>query len=165
MKTSARENRERQLTECPRLATKINKAFQGVGGYAHREIVFQVFRTQSSRPTCDGLGLHARWVAQSVAAADPSEKLAKALAFKPRQADVNYENVKPDQLADCAIEEMVREDGKGFMVTGPGAVPLRWFVDTNKDNRLDRWCYFNAGVEVYENPTPTSMKWPMSSAG
>ncbi len=21
--------------------------------------------------------------------------------------------------------------------------------DTNKDNRLDRWCYYNAGVEVY----------------
>ena len=77
------------------------------------------------------------------------DKLVKALAFKPRQADVNYEQVKQEQLADCSIEETVREDGKGFLVSGPGAVPLRWFADTNADNRLDRWCYYNAGVEVY----------------
>ena len=77
------------------------------------------------------------------------EKLVKALAFKPRQADVNYEQVKQEQLADCSIEETVRDDGKGFLVSGPGAVPLRWFADTNSDNRLDRWCYYNAGVEVY----------------
>jgi thiol-disulfide isomerase/thioredoxin len=78
-----------------------------------------------------------------------SEKLAKALAFKPRQPDVNYEQVTPKAMSECTIEEVVREDGKGFLVSGPGAVPLRWFVDTNKDNRLDRWCYFNHGVEVY----------------
>ena len=50
------------------------------------------------------------------AAADPSEKLTKALAFKPRQGDVNYEIVKPELLADCSIEETTRSDGKGFWV-------------------------------------------------
>ncbi len=92
-----------------------------------------------------GVGL----IGSSSATVHAQEKLAKALAFKPRQADVNYELVKPDQLADCSLEETVRADGKGFLVTGPGAVPLRWFADTNGDNRLDRWCYYNAGVEVY----------------
>lgn len=98
-------------------------------------------------------------------AADPSEKLSKALAFKPRQADVNYELVKPDQIAECTLEETVREDGKGFLVSGPGAVPLRWFADTNGDNRLDRWCYYNAGVEVYResdtdfNETADEYRW------
>ncbi len=94
-----------------------------------------------------------------------SEKLAKALAFKPRQPDVNYEQVSPKAMSECSIEEVVREDGKGFLVTGPGAVPLRWFVDTNKDNRLDRWSYFNMGVEVYResdtdfNETADEFRW------
>ncbi len=98
-------------------------------------------------------------------AADTSEKLAKALAFKPRQADVNYEQVKPEQIAECSLEETVREEGKGFLVTGPGAVPLRWFADTNADNRLDRWCYYNSGVEVYResdtdfNETADEYRW------
>ena len=26
---------------------------------------------------------------------------------------------------------------------------MRWFVDTNNDNKLDRWCYFSQGVETY----------------
>lgn len=97
--------------------------------------------------------------------ADPSEKLSKALAFKPRQSDVNYEQVKPEQIAECSLEETVREDGKGFLVSGPGAVPLRWFADTNGDNRLDRWCYYNAGVEVYResdtdfNETADEYRW------
>jgi thiol-disulfide isomerase/thioredoxin len=101
----------------------------------------------------------------SSVAADPLEKLTKALAFKPRQPDVNYEMVKPEAIAECSIEETTRSDGKGFLVTGPGAVPLRWFVDTNNDNRLDRWCYFNAGVEVYResdtnfNETADEYRW------
>lgn len=101
----------------------------------------------------------------SALAEPPSDKLIKALAFKPRQSEVNYEQVKPEAVSDCTIEEVTREDGKGFLVTGPGAVPLRWFVDTNKDNRLDRWCYFNAGVEVYResdtdfNETADEYRW------
>ncbi len=88
-------------------------------------------------------------ISSAASAVEPQDKLVKALAFKPRQADVNFEQVKTEQLAECTIEETVRDDGKGFLVSGPGAVPLRWFADTNKDNRLDRWCYYNAGVEVY----------------
>jgi thiol-disulfide isomerase/thioredoxin len=111
-------------------------------------------------------GLATSFAAAAVAS-DQSEKLAKALTapFKPRQADVNYEQVKPEQFAECSLEETVRDDGKGFWVTGPGAVPLRWFADTNKDNRIDRWCYYNAGVEVYRetdtdfNGTADEYRW------
>jgi hypothetical protein len=98
-------------------------------------------------------------------AADPSEKLSKALSYKPRQVDVNYEQVPPSQIEDCAIEEKTRADGKGFWVTGANGQPLRWFADTNADNRLDRWCYFNAGVEVYResdtdfNGTADEFRW------
>ncbi len=98
-------------------------------------------------------------------AAEPSELLSKAMSFKPRQPDVVYEKVPTDKLGECAIEEVVRADGKGFWVTGPAGQPLRWFVDTNKDNKPDRWCYFNAGVEVYResdtdfNGTADEYRW------
>jgi thiol-disulfide isomerase/thioredoxin len=113
---------------------------------------------------CSG-SLIASGTVSAAIGADQSEKLSKALAFKPRQADVNYEQVKSDQIAECSLEETVREDSKGFLVTGPGAVPLRWFADTNGDNRLDRWCYYNAGVEVYResdtdfNETADEYRW------
>lgn len=110
-------------------------------------------------------GLATTAAASESLGADPSEKLSKALAFKPRQADVNFEQVKPEQISECSLEETVREDGKGFLVSGPGAVPLRWFADTNGDNQLDRWCYYNAGVEVYResdtdfNQTADEYRW------
>ena len=117
------------------------------------------------RFTIAGAGLAASALFSAALGAAPSEKLSKALAFKPRQADVNYEQVKTEQIAECSLEETVREDGKGFLVTGPGSVPLRWFADTNADNRLDRWCYYNAGVEVYResdtdfNETADEYRW------
>lgn len=101
----------------------------------------------------------------SLAAADQTEKLTKALSYKPRQADVNYEMVPPEAIAQCEIDETARPDGKGFWVTGPNGQPLRWFADTNADNRLDRWCYYNAGVEVYResdtdfNGTADEYRW------
>jgi thiol-disulfide isomerase/thioredoxin len=98
-------------------------------------------------------------------AADVSEKLSKALSYKPLQSDVAYELVSDDQLANCSIEETTRGDGKGFWVTGASGQPLRWFADTNSDNRLDRWSYYNTGVEVYReidtnaNGTADEFRW------
>ena len=103
--------------------------------------------------------------ASLLVAADKTEKLSKALSYKPRQADVNYEMVPPEAIAQCEIDETARPDGKGFWVTGPSGQPLRWFADTNADNRLDRWCYYNAGVEVYResdtdfNGTADEFRW------
>ncbi len=104
-------------------------------------------------------------LAQVTVAAEQNEKLTKALSYKPRQADVNYELVPAEAIADCEIDETARPDGKGFWVTGSSGQPLRWFADTNADNRLDRWCYYNAGVEVYResdtnfNGTADEYRW------
>ncbi|MBX3423452.1 MAG: redoxin domain-containing protein [Pirellulaceae bacterium] len=98
-------------------------------------------------------------------AANESTELTKALSFKPRQADVNYEKVSADEVGKCKLEKVARDDGKGFWVTGPAGQPLRWFVDTNGDNKPDRWCYFNAGDEVYResdtnfNGTADEYRW------
>ncbi len=99
------------------------------------------------------------------AAAEPSGQLSKALSYKPRQEDVQYEQVTREEMENCSIEEVARADGKGFLVAGPGGQPLRWFADTNEDNRLDRWSYYDAGVEVYReldtdfNGTADEYRW------
>ena len=104
-------------------------------------------------------------LAPLVTAAEPNDRLSKALSYKPRQAEVTYELVPPEQVAQCAIDETTRADGKGFWVTGASGQPLRWFADTNGDNRLDRWSYYNTGVEVYRetdtdgNGTADEFRW------
>lgn len=78
-----------------------------------------------------------------------SDELVKALSYKPRQDDVMYDQVAADKVASCAIEQVTRDEGKGFLVSSENGQTLRWFVDTNGDKRLDRWCYFAQGVETY----------------
>lgn len=95
----------------------------------------------------------------------PSTQLVKALSYEPRQAGVSYEKVARDDIGSCSIEETTRGGAKGFWITGQGGQPLRWFADTNGDNALDRWSYFNAGVEVYResdtdfNGTADQYRW------
>ena len=68
-------------------------------------------------------------------------------------------------MAKCKLDRISRHDGKGFWITGPAGQPLRWFVDTNGDNKPDRWCYYNNGVEVYResdtnfNGTADEYRW------
>jgi thiol-disulfide isomerase/thioredoxin len=94
-----------------------------------------------------------------------NEKLPKALSFKPRQSDVNYDKVSPADVEKCSLEEVKRNDGEGFWITGPGGQPLRWFVDTNGDKKPDRWSYYGGGVEVYResdtnfNGTADEFRW------
>ncbi len=104
-------------------------------------------------------------VAAGGAWAEADPKLAKALSYRPLQGDVRYEQVPDADIQECRIEERVRDGVKGFWITGPAGQPLRWFADTNKDNRLDRWSYYNAGVEVYResdtdfNGTADEYRW------
>ncbi|MCA9130403.1 MAG: redoxin domain-containing protein [Planctomycetales bacterium] len=97
--------------------------------------------------------------ASQLLSAEPSPKLVQALSYTPRQSAVNYEKVADAELEKCSIEKLTRDDGTGFWITGPAGQPLRWFVDTDGDSKLDRWSYYNAGVEVYrESDTNLNQK-------
>lgn len=118
------------------------------------------------RSTFSLLGLLVGTIGWFQTATAQNEKLANALAFKPRQEGVRIEEVPADKIKDCKIEETTRPEGKGFLVTGPSGQSLRWFVDTSGDGRrLDRWCYYSDGVEVYrESDTdndgqPDEFRW------
>lgn len=74
--------------------------------------------------------------------------LNKALAIQPKQ-DVDCERPADEVLSQCVFAKT--KDPAGFVVHHNTGRILRRFVDTNGDNKLDHWAYFNNGLEVYRD--------------
>lgn len=83
------------------------------------------------------------------AAETPSVKLA--LTFKPVQKDVDIETPPEAEYSKCKVEVERTSSTSGWVVKGPAGQILRRFVDTNSDNIVDQWRYFDAGLEVYRD--------------
>ena len=87
--------------------------------------------------------------ATSVRAARPSA--ADALELKPIQKEVEYDTPDADQAAKCTIAVLNSGQLSGWEVRDPDGRILRRFLDTNRDNKVDQWCYFRNGIEVYRD--------------
>lgn len=86
----------------------------------------------------------------SLPAADaPSVELA--LTFKPIQSDIEIEIPDKADYGRCKVEVEQSKNSSGWIVYGPNGQVLRRFVDTNGDNVVDQWRYFNRGLEVYRD--------------
>ncbi len=84
--------------------------------------------------------------------AAPSAPTAEqALALKPIQEGVQYETPTGAALAKCNVK--LEKEGKStsWVVRAEGGQILRRFADTNGDNSLDVWSYFDNGLEVYRD--------------
>lgn len=85
--------------------------------------------------------------------------------FVPRQRDVEIETPKPAEYAKCAVKPEKLGKGSAWLVTGPNGQVLRRFVDTNNDDTVDQWRYYNNGIEVYReidsnfNEKPDQFRW------
>lgn len=88
-------------------------------------------------------------IAGTVQAAPPSPKAA--LALKPVQEDVQYERVPAESVEGCEVRDLAVEGWSGWEVVAPDGSLLRRFADTNGDKKVDLWCYYNFGVEVYRD--------------
>jgi thiol-disulfide isomerase/thioredoxin len=87
---------------------------------------------------------------RSLPAADaPSVELA--LTFKPIQQDIEIETPEKSEYGRCKVEVEQSKKSSGWIVYGPNGQVLRRFVDTNGDNVVDQWRYFNRGLEVYRD--------------
>lgn len=73
----------------------------------------------------------------------------EALRLVPIQPSVDFERPADDKLAACKVESFTEQGG--WAVYGESGQLLRRFVDTNKDRKLDQWCYFKNGIEVYRD--------------
>jgi thiol-disulfide isomerase/thioredoxin len=76
---------------------------------------------------------------------------AAALALKPIQVDVDYETPPAAEMEKCSVQQTSGQDASGWVVLDATAHMLRRFVDTNNDNKLDQWCYYKNGIEVYRD--------------
>ncbi|HUE69306.1 MAG TPA: TlpA disulfide reductase family protein [Pirellulaceae bacterium] len=76
---------------------------------------------------------------------------AEALSIAPTQEGIEYERPDKAEIARCTVETESAGGISGLVVRGPGGQLLRRFLDTNGDNRVDQWCYFKDGIEVYRD--------------
>jgi thiol-disulfide isomerase/thioredoxin len=83
------------------------------------------------------------------AAAKPTP--AEALKLQPIQTGVDYD--VPDQSATekCTLAAVKTPLVSGWEVRDSSDTVLRRFLDTNGDNKIDQWCYYQDGVEVYRD--------------
>ncbi len=86
--------------------------------------------------------------AESWAAAPSAEQ---ALRLTPTQPNVDYAKPTPEQTAKCTISARKFNGKVGWVVEDEHGLTLRIFLDTNGDNVVDQWSYFQDGVEVYRD--------------
>ncbi|MCL4206936.1 MAG: redoxin family protein [Pirellulaceae bacterium] len=86
---------------------------------------------------------------RSINAAEPSAEAA--LRLRPIQADVDFDTPSADEMKLCTVRANSEPGRAGWYVYTAGGQLLRRFLDTNRDNRLDQWCYYKGGVEVYRD--------------
>src|SRR5262245_47817976 len=82
-------------------------------------------------------------------AAKPTAK--EALALVPVQADLDYDVPAAKEIEKCLVEVISVGGLTGYEVRAESGQILRRFLDTNGDNRVDQWCYFKDGIEVYRD--------------
>ena len=86
---------------------------------------------------------------QSLVAAEPTAK--QALSLTPMQQDVEYDTPPETQIEQCQIRPEKDGERRAWVVSSPDGSLLRRFADTNGDNKIDQWCYYRGGVEVYRD--------------
>ncbi|MCR4413669.1 MAG: hypothetical protein NUV77_14705, partial [Thermoguttaceae bacterium] len=75
----------------------------------------------------------------------------QALRLAPVQPDVDYSRPADADVPRCKVIARRTEGAVGWVVEDPAGLPLRRFVDTNGDNKVDQWSYFKDGLEVYRD--------------
>ena len=76
----------------------------------------------------------------------------QALRLAPIQLKVDIDRPDPKQFDQYSVKAAsTGKNEAGWIVEGPAGQTLRRFVDTNKDNKVDLWCYYKRGVEVYRD--------------
>jgi hypothetical protein len=75
----------------------------------------------------------------------------QALRLRPIQPDVDFDTPTAEEIKLCTVRANADPGQAGWYVYSPGGQLLRRFLDTNGDNRLDQWCYYKGGIEVYRD--------------
>lgn len=78
--------------------------------------------------------------------------VAEALKLKPvQEAWVSYDVPDAAEREQCTLKPYQSDEVSGWEVRDADNTVLRRYLDTNADNKVDQWCYFKDGVEVYRD--------------
>jgi len=88
-------------------------------------------------------------LAPTATAAPPSAEVA--LALQPVQKDFSFQKVAAADVEKCRVTDLNENGWTGWIVEAADGTRLRRFADTNADKKIDLWCYYDQGVEVYRD--------------
>jgi thiol-disulfide isomerase/thioredoxin len=87
----------------------------------------------------------------TVQAIEKDPQVAVALSYKPRQANVAYDQVAEKDFEKCSSKTESKNGVEGLTIYGSEGQILRRFTDVNGDRQVDQWCYYKDGIEVYRD--------------
>ena len=73
------------------------------------------------------------------------------MQLTPIQKEVEYDKPEKSAIAKCKVTSENIGGTSGWVVRSDSGEILRRFVDSNNDNKVDQWCYYKQGVEVYRD--------------
>ena len=76
---------------------------------------------------------------------------AEALKLQPIQKQIDYDVPDAQAAEKCTLSCDQGPAVSGWEVRSGDGNMLRRFLDTNGDNKVDQWCYYKDGVEVYRD--------------
>lgn len=75
----------------------------------------------------------------------------QALKLAPIQKEVEFDRPLSSEASKCTIKSEKLGEHTGWVVRDAAGQVLRRFLDTDGDNVVDQWCYFDHGVETYRD--------------
>jgi thiol-disulfide isomerase/thioredoxin len=90
-------------------------------------------------------------VSPAATAAGQAPTVAQAMGLTPIQAGVDFAKPTPAELAACTIKPEREGKSTSWVVRDASGSVLRKFADSNADNVVDRWSYYQNGLEVYRD--------------
>jgi hypothetical protein len=75
----------------------------------------------------------------------------EALKLSPVQKDVAYDAPAAAEISRCVVDVETVGGLTGWVVRTESGQVLRRFLDTNGDNKVDQWCYYKDGIEIYRD--------------
>ena len=100
-------------------------------------------------PACLLVLVLVAWWPLSLPAASPT--LVDALKIKPVQQPVDYDQPTAEEVAQCTLAPETTGMHVGWFLRNGDGQLLRRFIDTNQDKKVDQWCYYKNGIEVYRD--------------
>lgn len=76
---------------------------------------------------------------------------AQALSLNPMQAGIDIDQPEKDEVDKCVLTAEKSTGLSGWVLETANGRILRRFLDTNADNKVDQWCYYKDGVEIYRD--------------